>query len=100
MTTRAPRVAVSLEAAYEDPQRQVFLTTRDLSETGIYLLATDSPPPGVPARVMLELPGHPAMLRLAGTVARCDEAGFAVALDLEQSSTEALGVLREFTLPA
>ncbi len=97
--SRAPRVEVTLEAAYEDPQRQVFLTTRDLSETGIYLLAADPPSPGIPARVMLELPGHPAMLRLAGTVARCDDAGFAVALDLEQSSAEALGVLREFTLP-
>ena len=99
MTSRAPRVAVTLEAAYEDPERQVFLTTRDLSESGVFLLAADSPPPGVPARLMLELPGHPAMLRLAGTVARNDEAGFAVALDLEQSSAEALGVLREFTFP-
>jgi hypothetical protein len=92
-------VEVTLEAAYEDPQRQIFLTTRDLSETGIYLLAADPPSPGIPARVMLELPGHPAMLRLAGTVARCDEAGFAVALDPEQSSAEVLDALREFTLP-
>lgn len=95
---RAPRRAVRLEAAYEDPERQVFLATRDLSETGVFLLADDPPPPGRPARVMLEVPGHPALLRLDGRVARQEEGtGFALRFDPEQIPEEARQVLRRFS---
>lgn len=94
---RAPRVRLRQEAAYEDPARQVFLTTRDLSESGIFLLADEPPPEGQEARVLLELPGHPAILRLHGVVARCEPGtGFAVAFDPEMP-TQAVSTLREFT---
>jgi len=94
---RAPRVPVRLEAAYEDPERQVFLTSRDLSEGGIYLLSEDPPKPGVAARVLLELPSHPAILRLPGVVARRDPgSGFALSFDPERVPAESREALRDF----
>jgi hypothetical protein len=93
-----PRVPLRLEAAYEDPAHQVFLTTRDLSETGVYLLAAEPPLEGVAARVLLELPGHQAILRLHGVVARREPGvGFAVAFDREGMPGQANSTLREFT---
>ncbi len=93
-----PRVRLRLEAAYEDPAHQVFLTTRDLSESGIYLLAVEPPLADVAARVLLELPGHPAILRLHGRVARRDPGmGFAVAFDCDEMPGEEAFTLREFT---
>jgi len=95
--SRAPRRPVRLEAAYEDPERQVFLPTRDLSETGVFLLERDPPPPGRWARVLLEVPGHPALLRLDGRVARREQGtGFAVAFDPERTPEEARRALRSF----
>jgi hypothetical protein len=76
---RAPRVAIRLEAAYEDPERQVFLPTRDLSESGVFLLAPDPPPVGAAASVLVELPGEPVLLRLKGVVTRSEPGtGFAL----------------------
>jgi hypothetical protein len=93
----APRVAVRLDAAYEDPERQVFLASRDLSEAGIYLLLQDPPRPGAAARVLLELPGHPALLRLPAVVARCDAGvGFALAFDSERMPAGSREALRGF----
>jgi len=92
-----PRVLLRLEAAYEDPANQVFLTTRDLSESGIYLWASEPPREGVAVRVLLELPGHPAILRLPGVVARREPGvGFAVAFDREDVGDQASSTLREF----
>jgi len=94
---RAPRIPIRLEAAYEDPERQVFLPTRDLSEGGVYLLAEDPPEAGVAARVVLELPGHPAILRLPGVVARCEPgSGFALSFDRERVPAESREALRDF----
>jgi hypothetical protein len=94
-------VALRLEAAYEDPGRQVFLMTRDVSESGIYLLADEPPAAGVAARVLLELPGHPAILRLHGVVARREPGrGFAVAFDPEEMPVQAVSTLRDFTRDA
>jgi len=94
---RAPRRAVRIEAAYEDPERQVFLPPRDLSETGVFLLEKDPPPPGRWARVLLDLPGHPALLRLDGRVARREEGrGFALAFDPEHTPEEVRSALRRF----
>lgn len=94
----APRRRVKLDVAYEDPYRQIFVAARDVSETGIFLLSPDPPPaPGVPARVMLELPGHPVLLRLRGTVARWEEGtGFALRFDPERTGDDARRVLRRF----
>lgn len=85
---RAPRVAIRLEAAYEDPERQVFLPTRDLSEGGVYLLSPDPPPVGATASVMIELPGEPELLRLKGLVTR-SEPGTGFALRFEDGLTDA-----------
>ena len=94
---RAPRLEVRLEAAYEDRDRQVFLTTRNLSETGAYLVASDPPDTGVRARLMLELPGEPAFVRLDGVVARRVAGdGFAVRFDLERTPQGAREALRAF----
>lgn len=97
---RAPRLVIRLEAAYEDAERQVFLATRDLSEGGVYLLAEDPPDVGCPARVLLELPGQPALLRLPGVVARRDPgSGFALRFDSERLPEGAREALRGLTAP-
>ncbi len=67
-----PRASIRVEAAYEDAERQVFLETRDISEDGIYLFAPDPPDVGQPARLVLDLPGNPEILRLTGRVLRRD----------------------------
>jgi len=76
-----PRARIRLEAAYEDADRQVFLSTRDISEEGIYLYAPDPPEVGSAAKLVLDLPGHPEILRVSGWVSRRDlgeTPGFAV----------------------
>ena len=96
----APRAAARLEAAYEDVDRQIFVHAADLSEDGIFLLAPDPPQTGVVAQVTFELPGHPAILRLLGTVARRvaggPPVGFAVRFDREAMSGDARTALRRF----
>jgi len=95
----ARRARVQLEAAYEDPERQVFLTTGDLSESGAWLLAPDPPAPGNAARLTLELPGETAFLRVRGTVVRRraeQPAGFALRFDPEGTRPEARAALRRF----
>ena len=95
---RAPRIPVRLEAAYEDPARQIFLPTRDLSELGVYLVAEEAPEEGVAARLTLELPGEPAMLRLDGVVARREPGqGFALAFEAGSMATDTRAALRAFT---
>lgn len=96
---RAQRVRARVEAAYEDPERQVFLPTLNLSESGIFLLAAEAPAIGCRAQVVLELPGHEAFLRLRGTVSRVQAepvAGFAVHFDAGDEDADALAVVREF----
>lgn len=68
------RATVRLAAAYEDAERQVFLPTRDLSLSGVFLLSPARPAVGTPATVLLELPDEPAFLRLRGSVVRRQEA--------------------------
>lgn len=93
----APRVAVRLEAAYEDADRQVFLATRDVSESGVFLAGPEPPGVGVPARIALELPGQPAILRVAGTVVRIEpEVGFALQFDPARVDAALRALLREF----
>jgi hypothetical protein len=94
----ARRVLAALEAGYEDRRRQIFLRTRDLSESGIYLLSHDPPDVGSLAEIHLELPGCPAILRLRGTVIRRETggtSGFALLFD-EGSNESALGQLRQY----
>lgn len=96
---RAQRVLARIEAAYEDPQRQVFLPTLDLSESGVFLVSAEAPAVGSQAQVVLELPGREAFLRLRGTVIRVQSepvAGFAVCFDPAASSREGLEALRAF----
>lgn len=99
-TTRAPRVRARLEVGYEDPERQVFLPTLDLSESGVFLLSDEAPEVGSQAHVVLELPGHEAFLRLRGTVTRVQmgpqEAGFAIQFDPAGQDAEAVAALRGF----
>jgi hypothetical protein len=89
---------VRLEAAYEDPVRQIFLATRDLSELGVYLVAEEAPDEGVAARVTLELPGQPALLRVDGVVARREPGqGFALAFEAGRMGETTREALRAFT---
>jgi hypothetical protein len=95
----ARRARAWLEAAYEDPERQVFLVTGDLSESGAWLLAPDPPASGNAARLTFELPGEPALLRIHGTVVRRrveQPAGFALRFDPEGIRPEARAALRRF----
>lgn len=79
----------ALEAGYEDARRQVFLRTRDLSESGAFLCTDDPPAIGAQAQIRLELPGCAAILRLRGTVIRREPGdageppGFALHFDHE-----------------
>ena len=96
---RAQRVRARLEAAYEDTERQVFLPTLDLSESGVFLLSVETPAVGSIAQVVLDLPGHEAFLRLRGAVIRVQHepvAGFALHFETDAPSAEALEALREF----
>lgn len=96
---RATRVRARIEAAYEDPERQVFLPTLNLSESGVFLLASEAPAVGSQAQVVLELPGHEAFLRLRGTVQRVQESpvsGFAIRFETGDEDLETLAALREF----
>ena len=95
----APRVSARIEAAYEDAHRQLFLTSRDLSESGIFLVAPDPPDPGGSARLTLELPGCAELLRVQGVVARSqrsEPAGFAVRFDASSFSDVARAGLRRW----
>ena len=95
----SPRVATRIEAAYEDAERQLFLTSRDVSESGIFLLAPDPPAAGGPARLTLELPGCAELLRLRGVVARsqsAEPAGFAVRFDASSFSDLTRASLRRW----
>jgi hypothetical protein len=97
--SRAHRVRARLEAAYEDPHRQVFLPTLNLSESGVFLLAAEMPAVGSQSQVVLELPGHEAFLRLRGTVTRVQlepVAGFAVRFEVDGSSSDELEAVRQF----
>lgn len=99
----APRVVARLEAAYEDTERQVFLPSHDVSELGVFLLSEDLPVPGTSARLTLELPGQPEMLRLRGVVTRCQQApcGFAVRFEDASLSNPIRSALRRYvTRPA
>jgi len=96
---RATRAPIRLEAAYEDADRQVFLTTSDISELGIYLLSPELPPVGEAARVTLELPGNPALLRLSGTVVRqhtSEPTGFALQFDPDALSEKLRSHVRHY----
>ena len=95
---RAPRVAARLEVAYEDRERQVFLAARDVSASGLYLLAPDPPPVGVPVRVTLELPDRPALVRLAAVVVR-REPGIGFAVRFDGPVDRARNAVRAFTEP-
>jgi len=93
----AQRVQTALGVAYEDSERQVFLRTRDLSAKGAYLFAPDPPAVGAAARLLLELPGEAAFLRLSGRVTRRElgaHAGFA--LQFDPTTEDALRALRAY----
>ena len=95
----APRVRVRLSAAYEDVERQVFLPARDLSEAGVFLVASDLPPVGCPAQVTLELPSEPEILRLRGSVVRrrdTDPCGFALRFDPDATPMTSRKILQRF----
>ena len=96
---RAARVPARLEAAYEDPERQVFLPTLDLSESGVFLLSEDAPLVGSQAQVVFELPGEEVFLRLRGRVARVQTEpvpGFALRFDPVRQDAGSLTSLRDF----
>jgi c-di-GMP-binding flagellar brake protein YcgR len=88
---------VRVEAGYEDQERQVFFSTRDVSEGGVYLHAAEPPERGQEARITLELPECQELLRIGGVVVRTDgEAGFALRFDRRAMSELARNQLREF----
>jgi len=95
----ARRFATRLEVGYEDRDRQLFLPTADLSESGVFLLAPDAPPVGAPVRVLLELPGSQMLLRLSGSVVRqCSQQppGFAIRFDRRQLAERDRDALRGY----
>ncbi len=94
---RGPRVEAGLDVAYEDRERQVFLSASDISEQGVFLRDTEPPPQGAEARLVLALPSG-ALLRIHGHVVRLQEQpqGFALRFDWEAGTAADRRVLREF----
>ncbi|MBW2712165.1 MAG: PilZ domain-containing protein [Deltaproteobacteria bacterium] len=81
------RVPVRLEIGYEDSYSQVFLTACDVSEGGMYLYSIDPPAPGSIARLLFEIPNHPAMIRVGGVVAHSEHgpnSGFGLRFEPEK----------------
>jgi hypothetical protein len=100
---RFPRVRARLAVSYEDTERQVFLPTRDLSERGAFLLSAELPHLGDEAKLLLQLPGHEAFLRLRGRVVRVErgvDGGFAVAWDRAELSDADRSALARFVARA
>jgi len=94
-----PRVPTAVEACYEDSGGQVFLRTADLSEGGLFLASSSPPPPGRFARVLLELPGQPAIQHFAGVVVRRRAepgAGFALVFDRNRTPNSTISAVRQF----
>lgn len=92
------RVLAALETGYQDRDRQVFLRTRDVSESGVFLFGPELPEVGAQAQLVLQLPGQPALLRLRGTVIRVDAgppAGFAVRFD-ESLAESTIAAIRAY----
>lgn len=82
-----PRVPVRLEIGYEDSYSQVFLTACDVSEGGMYLYSDNPPAAGSAARLLFQIPDHPAMIRVGGVVAHSERGanpGFGLRFDPEK----------------
>lgn len=92
---RGPRIEASLDVAYEDQERQVFLEASDVSEQGVFLRDTQPPDEGARARLVLALPNG-ALLRVHGHVMRQHEDGFAFRFDWEATSEPDRLALRAF----
>lgn len=94
---RSPRVEAKLDVAYEDHERQVFLSVADLSLQGARVLDAEPPPEGASARLVLELPGG-QLLRIDGEVTRHhdDPPGFAFRFDQSALSSADREVLEGF----
>lgn len=94
----AERVSLRTEVALEEPGRQVFLPSLNLSSSGIFLSSEQPPEVGTEVRVVLSLPPDGMFLRLSGVVVRLADGsepdGFAVAFEAPESRTH--GVLADF----
>ncbi len=93
------RVPVRLEIGYEDSYSQVFLTACDLSEGGMYLYSDDPPAVGSMARLLFEIPNHPAMMRVSGVVAHSERgpnSGFGFRFEPDQMAHVDYEALRKF----
>lgn len=77
--------------AYEEPGRQRFFPALNLSASGIFLAAEESPELGREVRVVLSLPPNGIFLRIQGQVVRhaggSEPHGFAVAFEAVDDRT-------------
>ncbi len=93
------RVPARLEIAYEDEDRQVFLVACDISEGGMYLYTPDPPQEGAEAKLLFELPGSPAMIRVVGVVTHRETGtspGFGLRFSPGNMQIQDLEALRNF----
>ena len=92
------RTSVDLDVAYEEPGRQLFFPALNLSASGIFLAAEESPELGQEVRVVLSLPPNGIFLRIQGQVVRhaggSEPHGFAVAFEAVDERTRS--DLKEF----
>ncbi len=94
---RVPRVSAKLDVAYEDRERQVFLSVADLSEQGVLVEDDDPPLEGSVAQMVLALPDS-RLLRLRGQVTRVQEEpkAFAFRFDRDEMDASDRQALRNF----
>lgn len=94
---RVPRVSAKLDVAYEDRERQVFLSVADLSEQGVLVEDANPPPEGSEAQLILALPDS-RLLRLRGNVTRVqdDPPAFAFRFDRDEMNESDRQALRIF----
>ncbi len=70
---RFPRIRMPAQAFYESDHRSAMTTAGDLTLRGTFLPTLVPDRAGSRAVVRLELPGSPALLRMAGTVVWSNE---------------------------
>lgn len=97
------RVPVRMEIGYEDFECQVFLTACDISEGGMYLYSENPPAIGSTARILFEIPDHPAMIRVGGVVAHSERGpnpGFGLRFEPGKMDPVDYEALRKFVATA
>ena len=95
---REPRAPVQMDVAYEEPGRQVFSPTHDLSVSGVFLRTEEPPKVGTHLKLVFTLPPDGLFVRTRGQVVRhaADSEPDGFGLVFEDLDERIRGELRSF----